>query len=142
MRWLEASNKYMRLKSAACKVAADLGGQAYLVGSALTSETRPRDVDVRIVLADADFEERYGLHIAAWQWEARICEWSDARWTWHQEQTRYGIMVADACGERTVDLSILPEIVWQTVYRDAPHEAWGAWKPEPAIIVQVKQEAG
>ncbi len=131
--WLEATHKYMRLKTAACTVAARLSGCAYLVGSALHAQSRPRDVDVRIVLPDAHFKERYGLTVAEWQWQARICEWSEARWAWYHEQERYGIMIAGACGERTIDLGILPEILWQAVYVQSPHEQWGAWSPSLEI---------
>lgn len=140
MRWIEATNKYMRLKTAARKIAADIGGCAYFVGSALTSETRPRDVDVRIVLSDEAFEARYKLSVYDWQWQARLCEWSTERWNWHHECERFGIMVAGACGERTIDLSILPDTLWQAVYAQAPYEQWGAWKPEPETILAVLKE--
>lgn len=140
MRWIEASNKYMRLRTAARVKAAALGGCAYLVGSALTSETRPRDVDVRIVLSDALFEARYSISVTDWQWEARIADWSDERWNWYREQERIRIMLADACGERTVDLGILPESPWQAVYQSAPHEEWGAWRPEPGMMERMHRK--
>lgn len=127
VRWIESSGKYMRLKSAARKLAHQISGSAYFVGSALHSQVRPRDVDVRIILPDAIFEARYQLSVFAWQWQSRVCEWSAERWRWHEECERFRVMLADACGERTVDLGILPASFWYAVYAKAPQEAWGEW---------------
>ncbi len=128
--WLKATGKYPRLKTAARQIAYELGGCAYFVGSALTSETRPRDVDVRVVLPDAVFQERFGLTPERWQWEGSTCQWSDARQSWRDQQRGYGEKLADACGERTVDLGIIPAMLWNAIYAQAPHEQWGEWKAE------------
>lgn len=124
-RWIEASHKYWMLKYASCKIAGDIGGCAYFVGSALTSETRPRDTDVRIVLSDEAFAARYHLNVKDWQRQAHMLEWSEERWNWHHECEKYQVMIADACGERTVDLGIIPECLWLAIYDKAPHEVWG-----------------
>lgn len=126
-RWIEATHKYPLLRSAARKMAWELGGHANLVGSALHSETRPRDVDVRIVLGDEVFAKRFGISPEDWQWQARTCHWTAARWAWHRQTEAYQVMLATACGERTVDLGIIPDMLWQAIYEKAPHESWGAW---------------
>jgi hypothetical protein len=135
MRWIEASNKYMRLKMASRIIAHQLNGCAYFVGSALTSETRPRDVDVRIVLAEEVFNARYLNDITVNEWNRQIyaCEWGPELWEWHHEQERCGIMVANYCGERTTDLGIISDGLWKAVYEKAPHEKWEAWTPHIKI---------
>jgi hypothetical protein len=136
MRWIETSNKYMRLKQASRMIARQLNGSAYFVGSALTSENRPRDVDVRIVLPDKIFNQRYlkdSITIDEWQRQIHTCEWGPELWTWHQEQERCGIMVAQLCSERTTDLSIITDVLWKVVYEKAPYEKWGAWGNEAKI---------
>lgn len=140
VRWIEASDKYMRLRSTSRQIAGEIGGHAYFVGSALTSETRPRDVDVRIVLEDEAFAERYKISVKDWQWEARLAKWSEHRWNWHHEQARYGIMIAGSCGERTIDLGIIPASLWIAVYANAPHEDWGSWLPEIDLLRLVKEQ--
>lgn len=144
VRWIEATNKYMRLKMASKMVAANLGGCAYFVGSALTSETRPRDVDVRIVLSDEAFNARYlgsTITIDEWQRQVHRCQWGQELWRWHDEQERCGIMVAQYCGERTTDLSIITATLWQAIYEQVPYEKWGAWKPDIASTEEVTPHA-
>jgi hypothetical protein len=48
------------LRPWANQIAARFAAPVYLVGSALREEY-PRDVDIRIVLTDADFVQRYGI---------------------------------------------------------------------------------
>jgi|SRR6266487_5933557 len=143
VRWIEATNKYMRLKHAARKIASDLGGCAYFVGSALTSETRPRDVDVRIVLPDDVFNARYlqTITVDEWQRQVSLCEWGPELWNWYHEEERCGIMLAQVCGERTTDLGIITATLWQAVYEQAPYEKWGPWKPGIAITGEVSPHA-
>ena len=55
----------LSLRPWARQMAARFGYPVFLVGSSLEVPS-PRDVDVRVILPDSDFESRYGIHWATW----------------------------------------------------------------------------
>lgn len=64
-------------------LAARFGAPVWLVGSALR-EPLPRDVDVRVVLAEEDFRARYG-EPGAWAEDAHSPAWGPARRAWARD---------------------------------------------------------
>lgn len=64
----------LRLRFWAQCLAARFGGPVLLIGSAL-KEDRPRDVDIRIPIADYEFVTRYQIPIVEWQATDRGSIW-------------------------------------------------------------------
>jgi hypothetical protein len=98
--------------------------RAYLVGSALTATTRPRDVDVRIVLSDEAFCAKFGFADASEPWRVPgNITWPRSQEWWAYERFRDDVetFVANACGEKTMDVSIVPERIW-TIHAGDPRE--------------------
>lgn len=107
------SKLYGALTMACISLIQELGsGHAWLVGSALDSATRPRDVDVRIVLSDDDFQQRYGFGTE--EWAAARITWprTGAWWGYVHERERFETFLAHACGERNIDLGIVPASIF------------------------------
>ena len=103
-------------------------GEAYIVGSALRKCTRPRDVDVRIVLEDDDFHRRYGLDLKEWSGDLRRFEWprSDAWWAYRAEVNRFEDFIRFACGENNIDLGVVPRTIFDHHLGD-PRERIGVY---------------
>jgi hypothetical protein len=109
---------------------------AFLVGSALESRTRPRDVDVRIVMPNSVFGAHYGIEGDIQQWWCvdrvtwpRPASW----WRWVEDQHRMETFISYACGERNIDLSVLPRAIFIAFENDpkkliaGPELAEDAW---------------
>jgi hypothetical protein len=81
----------------------------YLVGSAIANPDRtPRDWDVRLVLADSAFAQRYGLSPAAWKREGDTGDWSEARWSWAAECAGLALAASELMGVE-VDFQVQPQ---------------------------------
>lgn len=59
----------------------------YLVGSALTKK-EPRDIDIRVPLANEDWIGRYGGLAEWWEREGITGDWTEVRWRWSEDCTR------------------------------------------------------
>lgn len=87
------------------------GAPVYLVGSALRKR-KPRDVDVRLRLSDADFFKRYAITAEQWQEERATGLYSKEQW-----------LYADDCVKRTregqgqtflpIDFQVYPARNWR-----------------------------
>lgn len=66
----------IKLKAWATQLAARFGAPVLLVGSALR-KLHPRDVDVRIVIPDEEFEARYGVTWDRWSRGVDAQRWID-----------------------------------------------------------------
>lgn len=112
------------------------GAHSYLVGSALTATTRPRDIDVRIVLDDDAFRARFGVGGEVFGEERHTWPRSDAFWSFIEFEERARVFIAHACGERMIDLGIVPASIF-ALYDADPREAlWPREKIAPSDAEQ------
>ena len=93
------------------------GHPVYLVGSALTEE-RPRDVDVRIILPDAEFEGRYGS-IHQWFVEIWSHDWHDGLQLYAQDMAKLSRQIAERI-KVNIDLQVWPQRYADSIHRDKP----------------------
>lgn len=113
----------MVLQGWANQMASRFGAPVYLVGSMLTSPETARDVDVRIVLSDEDFEARYGINAIDWIHEGWT-SWSPGRKRWGEDmvklarQSRGGFTLA---GGMNLDFQVHPASQAIT-FKDKPRE--------------------
>jgi len=93
----------------------------WLVGSALHKVERPRDVDVRVVLPDDDFERRFGFGFD--EWCGQRLEWprSPEFEAYMDLRDRVERFFVYACGERMMDVSVIPERIF-ALHQDDPKE--------------------
>ena len=88
-------------------MAARFGGPVYLVGSALTKEN-PRDVDIRIVIPDHDFFNRYDRLASDF--------YTDRGPIWVEDVAKLGRDLLRTWHGLNLDLQVYPESAW----RDQP----------------------
>lgn len=86
---------------------ARFGHPVYLVGSCLHSETKTRDVDIRIMLPDDEFEGRYGS-VAEWREDAWRPEWRESRQCWAMDMAKLSRDISKIY-VINVDLQVYPQ---------------------------------
>lgn len=91
-------------------LAAEYKGTVYLVGSALTG-TEPRDIDLRLVIADAEFSKRY-CEPHSWQEQGRTGIWAGARHQWAADCVKVSAKLTKQIG-KLVDFMILPQMAFR-----------------------------
>lgn len=97
---------YDRLREWLGNIVTQFGGSAYLVGSALRTAT-PRDIDLRLLLPDVEFEKLFGP-VQQWVEEGRTGNWSEVRWNWSKYCTRLTHSGWEELGTN-IDFQIYPE---------------------------------
>ena len=76
------------LKAWANGLAGFYGAPVYLCGSVLLGDNpKPRDWDIRMTLADEDFERLFG-DPQEWVLEGATGQWTDIRWKWSRACTK------------------------------------------------------
>jgi hypothetical protein len=85
---------------------ARFGHPVYLVGSCLNSDS-PRDVDIRIILPDDEFEGRYGS-VAQWREDAWCSEWREPRQKWAKDMAKLSREISKIYVVN-VDLQVYPK---------------------------------
>jgi len=92
------------------------GHPIYLVGSSLTATSKPRDIDIRIILPDNEFEGRYGS----------IVEWEEDTWqnTWRESRQLWALDMAKLSSEVSriykinIDLQVYPQSYNEKLFKD------------------------
>lgn len=136
-----------KLAKSAAAMSARYNGTVYLVGSVLHSPT-PRDVDVRIVVADHEFGVRFGMEMKPCDeppTETRMGRTAKIFWDaddypqrWIDDTAKTGAAWSRCIGHN-VDLKVWPESYWREPYPKpvilaAPSPRWAIYNryfPDP-----------
>jgi hypothetical protein len=91
------------------------GAPVFLCGSALDrNNDDPRDIDVRIMLSDAEFRRRYGDPIK-WMTEGGTGRWTTVRWRWSDDCTKQS-RKAWRETKLNIDIQVYPQFHADTLY--------------------------
>jgi hypothetical protein len=107
----------LQLHGWACQIAIRFGAPVYLHGSVLDSD-EPRDVDVSVVLPDAQFEARYGS-VAQWDTDRWATEMSAVTQRVASDQVKLGAWMVTAY-RLNVDFKIVPASHITAKHADKP----------------------
>lgn len=110
-------SQWHRLYRFANGIAGLYGVPVYLCGSALRPDNPdPRDYDIRVMLPDAQFEERYGS-VRKWNDEGAVGNWTRVRWRWSADCTKQSRAGFRDTG-LNIDLQVYPASHARALYRD------------------------
>jgi hypothetical protein len=109
----------LNLLAWARKVSEWIDAPVYLVGSALR-KSDPRDIDIRAILSDAQFAERFGP-VDVWVREGETGQWTDVRLKWSRFCTRLTKQAWRLTGQN-VDFQVYPRSWSEKEYGGEPKE--------------------